>query len=173
MSEIELPSTRSIGIKYGAIQGFIGIIMFIGTDLTGNVGNQAIQWISLAIFLGVLYMAFQEYKKLGDGFMSFGQGTGIGTWAVLISSLINAPFSYIYISFVNPTIIDTIREQQIMQFEEQGMSDAQIEQTMEFTSMFLSPGAIALMGLIFGFIFGFIATLIMAAILKKNRPEFE
>lgn len=170
--EIKKVSVKNIAIKWGIINGLVGIIFFIVTDLGGLSGNQSLQWLGLLIFAGLLVMAHREYKNEGDGYMTYGQGLGIGTLLALISGFITNVFLFIYISFVNSDFIDVIKERQIMQMENQGMSDAEIEQAMSFSEFFMSPIALSLFGLVGGVFFAFIASLILTIFTKKNSPEF-
>ncbi len=169
--EIEAPSTRSIGIKYGIISGLLGIIFFIVVDVTGNAGNQSISWLGLIITIAVMVLAHREFKNNGDGFMEYKQGLGIGLWQGVIGSAISSIFTFIYVIAINTEYIDMLKEQQRFNMEEQGMSDAQIEQAMDISGIFMSPGALLGFGLFFGILFTLIIALIVSAITKKSRPE--
>jgi hypothetical protein len=169
--EHELPTTKSIGIKYGLVSGLLGIIFFILIDVTGNAGNQTIQWLGLLITAAVVFLAHREYKNLGDGYMEYKQGVGIGAWIGLVGAIISNIVTYIYISFINTEYISFIRDQQRMAMEEQGMSDAQIDQAMDMSESFTSAEALVIFGLVFGVLFTVIIALIVAAITKNSRPE--
>jgi hypothetical protein len=80
-------------------------------------------------------------------------------------------FTFIYVSFINPAFVDAIKERSIMDMENRGMSDAEIEQAMQFTESFMTPTAITIFGLIGGVFFGFIVALIISIFTKKARPE--
>ena len=57
--------------------------------------------------------------------------------------------------------------------EDQNMSDAQIDQAMKVTEMLMTPMGVLIMGIIGGVFTGFFVSLIVSAITKKSRPEFE
>src|SRR5690606_22978283 len=107
----------------------------------------------------------------GDGYMSYGQGVGIAFWYGLISSGISSVFMYIYIKFVDPTFMDAIKDQQLEAFEKQGMSEAQIEQAMQFSSMFNTAEAFFVMGLFGGIILSVLIGLIVTIFTQKKSPE--
>lgn len=171
MEENSQVSTRSIGIKYGLISALIGIIFFILMDFLGLQGNRAAQWSGLIVTAVIIYFAHREYKSIGDGYMQYGQGVGIGVWVGLVGSVISATFTFIYVKYINPGYLEVIRQQQIMQMEERGMSDAEIERAMEMSENFSGPGAMFIFGIIFGFILTLIIALVISAITKNNRPE--
>ncbi len=169
--EIELPSLRSIGVKFGIIAGLLGIMFTIVIDVTGNLGNQGLQYSGLIITLAVVFFAHREYKNNGDGFMNYGQGVGIGAWIGLVGSVISSVFTYVYVSFINTEYVSTLKDIQRMKMEEQGLSDAQIDQAMEITGAFMTPVALLGMGLFMGVLFTVIIALIVSAFTKKARPE--
>lgn len=177
MEETTDVSKKSVAIKYGAIGGLIGIIFFVIQDFAGMAGNPDYGWVgivfSILITSAIIFFAHGEFKKNGDGHMNYGEGLGIGTLVSLVSGIISSIFTYVYVSFINPTFVENIRQQQIIAMEEQGMSDAQIEQGMKVAENFSGPVAMAIFGLIGAVFFGFLVSLVVSAITKKSRPEFE
>ena len=172
IEENDQPTTKSLAMKWGLINGIIGIVIFILIDLAGLVGNQLVGWIGYVVFAVLVVLAHKEFKSEGDGFMSYGQGLGIGTLTMVISSVISSAFFFIYVSFVSTSFIDTIKENQIMSMQEQGMSDAEIDQAMGFSEFFMSPVAMTLIGLITAIFIGFIISLLVTIFTKNPDPEF-
>jgi len=164
-------TVRSIALKYGLILGLIGIIYFILLDFMGQAQNQSWNYLGLIFSIVAFYFAYREYKEDGDGYMSYSQGLGIGTLASLFSSIISGVFTIVYINFINSSFMENMKQMQIAKLEEQGMSDAQIEQAIPMMEMFTSPVAMFIMIIIFGTFFGFLVALIMSAIFKKSNPE--
>ena len=70
-------------------------------------------------------------------------------------------------------LYDTAIEQQLIQMEEQGISDAQIEQSMELMEgmmqFFASMGGILLM-LVLGLGFGLLLNMLWALIVRREKP---
>ena len=130
-------------------------------------------WVGYIFLVIVMVFAHKAFKEGGDSFMSYGQGLGIGTLVSLITGLLSSAFMFIYVKFVDDSMIAQIKEQQISGMEEQGLSDAQIESAMEIASRFLTPGVMAIMGVVFFVFIGFIISLIVSAITKKNNPSLE
>jgi hypothetical protein len=171
--EQELPSKRGIGLKYGAIAGLLGIIQLVVLDFAGMTGNNTVSTIvGLALSIVVIILAHKEFKDSGDGMMNYGEGVNIGVWMGLIGALISAVFLMVYVEVINPGYMEMIEQQSIMQMEERGLSDREIEQAMEMSSAFRSPAVIAISALIGGFIGTLIISLIISAFTKKSRPEF-
>ena len=169
----EKVTTRSAGIRYGLIMAVLSIAFFVimnvaGLDMQGPVGY--LGWVITAV---MLFLAHKYYKEQGDGYMSIGQGVGIGFWAGTISSVISSIFTYVYIKFIDDSFLQTIKDKQLEAMEKQGLSDEQIEQSMKIAGAFTSPEAILGFGIVFGIIAAVIIGLLVALITKKNNPDLE
>lgn len=164
-------STRSVGIRYGLIMGVISILLFVLFNVAGLDMNSKLRWISFPVYVVIMVLAHKYYKDQGDGFMSYGQGMGIILWMGIISSLIGSVFTWLYVKFIDTTMIETMLQQQLEEFERQGMSDDQIANAMKFTEMFMTPEAMLLMGIIGGIISSLIIGLIVTIFTQKKNPQ--
>ena len=172
-AQSEKVTTRSVGIRYGLIMSVLSIAFFVimnvaGLDMQGPVGY--LGWVITAV---MLFLAHKYYKEQGDGFMSIGQGVGIGFWAGTVSSIISSIFTYVYIKFIDDGFLQMIKDKQIEGMQDRGMSDEQIEQAMEFASAFSSPEAILGFGIVFGILAAVIIGLLVSLITKNNNPDLE
>lgn len=170
---LEAPTVKSVAMKWGLIMGLISVGFFLIIALGGLQGNSAMQWVSLIPTIIVIYLAHKEFKDNGDGYMSYGQGLGLGTLLVLISSLISTVFFYIYVKFIDATYIDAVKDVQIAQFQEQGMSDSEIETAMGFSEGFMTPEVMSVFAIVFAVFAGFVVSLIVSAITKNSNPELD
>jgi len=171
-SETQAITTRSTGIRYGIIMGTISIVYFLifviaDLDMSKGIGR----WGTTLIAIVVIYLAHKYYKDNGDGFMSYGQGVGIGFWVGLVSAVIGNVFTYIYVKFIDEGFIAKIRENALREMEDQGQSDEQIEMAMKFVNMFTGAEALLLFGLFFGILMLVIIALIVSLITQKQQPE--
>ncbi|MFT6868350.1 MAG: prepilin signal peptidase PulO-like enzyme (type II secretory pathway) [Cyclobacteriaceae bacterium] len=172
MEESNNITVKSVSIKYGLISALVGIIFFILLDFMGQATNRSLTWIGIIFSIAIMYLAHNEFKKEGDGYMSYKQGLNIGTLMSVIASVINGVFTFVYVKFINPEFTDAIREQQLLEMEKRGMSDAEISQAMEIAEMFIGPVAMLIYSIVFGILIGFILALIISAVTKKVNPEF-
>lgn len=177
MEQVEAPeekvTTRAAGIRYGLISGLISIAYFViltmaGVSMTEGIGR----WASLLIAAVIIYLAHKYYKENGDGFMTIGQGTGIGFWMALVSTVISSVFSYIYMKFIDNSMIQQILDQQRAAMEERGdLSDEQIDQAMSMTEKFMTPEIMLGTGIVFGIIIIVILALLISLVTQKKNPE--
>jgi hypothetical protein len=75
-------------------------------------------------------------------------------------------------------VIDAGMKGKITDFQEemyikQGLSQEQIDMAMQQTERFNNPSMQFLFSMLGALLFGFIISLIIAAVMKKNRPVFE
>ena len=171
--QVEKVTTRSAGIRYGVISGVIGIALFVVmTILSISMTEGPGRWVGLLITGVLIYFAHKYYKDNGDGYMSIGQGTGIGFWLALVSTAISSVFSYIYMKFIDASFIENAMDEARRKMEEQGnLSDEQIDQAMSITEKFMTPEIMLGTGLFFGVIIVVIIALIISLITQKRNPE--
>jgi len=170
---IEKVSVKDVSVKWGLILGVISIVIFILGVVTEANTSGWYSWIGLIPTLIVFIMAHNQFKNEGDGFMSYGEGLKIGMLVTLISSVISTVFFYVYIKFIDDTFIANIREQSVIDMQERGMSDDQIDQAMSMTETFTSPELMAVFGILGALFMGFILSLIVSAFTKNSNPELD
>lgn len=167
-------SSTSVGLRYGLLIGIVSIIYSFILLATNLEQNTALTLLSIVILVVGIFLAHKNYKENNSGFMSYGQGLGIGTIVSLVSGLLGGVFRYVYMEFIDPSAAQRAMDQTRAKMEEAGnMSDAQIDQAIQMSQRFASGPigiAVAVLG---SALIGFLITLIIAAITKHNRPEFE
>lgn len=166
------PTTRQTGIRYGLILGVISIAYFVVLSVAGvNMSGGPAQWAGLLFSLIIFILAHKYFKENGDGYMSYGQGIGIAFWTSLVSSVLSSAFTFVYVSFVDSSFVENLKQQQIEKMQEQGMSDAQIDQAMGFAEMFMSPTSMLIFGIVGGIFFGILVGLVVTIFTQKANPE--
>lgn len=173
----ETPTTPArVALKWGLISAVIGIAYNVVMILIDKFQDPSMGVVSGIFGFGVailiLVLAMRDFRTQNGGFLSFGQGLSIGTLSSGISGLIGGLFILVYTQFIDPSsqnrAMDKVREQ----WEAQGMDEAQMEQAEKFTGALMSPGAQFLFAVVGSVILGFIFSLVVAAIMKKDRPVF-
>lgn len=164
-------SVRPTAGKYGLILGLASIAYSMILWTTGMFTNQALGWVSYLISIAVIVLALREYRSLNGGFMSFGQGVGLGVLVALIGGVISSIWSYVYLSFIDPGMVDTIRDMAMQQlYDNPQMTEEAIEMAEPWIERTTSPLFLLLMGIFGSVIGGLIIALIASAIMRKDRP---
>lgn len=167
------PSMLRSAMNYGAIIGLALIAISLVSFLIGNYESKIMQYVSYAAMIGGLYWAIKCYRdKENGGFIAYSKALGFGVLTALFFGIITAFFTYIYIKFVDDTLVQFALEQSRLQLEERGMGDDEIEAAMQMSKSFTSPGFIASMALIGNVFIGFIISLVIGLIVKKEDTSF-
>jgi hypothetical protein len=156
---------------YGAIVGFvsilIGVIFYIMNLSTENWVN----WVSGLITLGVLIYCLIAYRNeyLG-GFASYGQIFLMAVMIGIVSTILSTVYSYILMGIIDPELLDKMK----LVAEERIMSNPRIpegaqDQVMARLDKSFSLKRIVIMGLIVGPVLNAIFGLIAAAFIKKEE----
>lgn len=165
------PSLRQIGIRYGLIVALIMVVYSLILQFADLAMNRPLGFLSYVMLIAGIVVAHNTFKRDGDGYMTLGQGIGIGMWITLVAGVISSVFSYLYLRFIDDSVIQKAMDEAVTQMEERGMPDDQIDQAMKITEKFMQPGAMMIIALITMLILGFIVSLIVSAITKKTNPQ--
>lgn len=170
---MEKPSTARIALKWGIVSAVMIIVYTVALYISGLFKTPALSWIPFIFLLFGIVMSLREFKLMNTNFINFSEGLGLGTLMSAVCAIIASIFNYIYITFIDTTILQQMRELQIEQLEQQGLSSEQIEQAMEMASRFATPGLTLLFSMIVYVICGFIFSLVISAIIKNSKPELD
>lgn len=166
-------TVSSVAIKYGLITGLVSVGYSLVLFLTQQNTSTLLGGISYIILIVGIVLAYREFKRENSGYMTYGQGLGIGTLIGVVTGVFSAVFIYIYVAFVDSTFLERTRETQILEMERRNMNDEQIEQAMEVTAGLFGPGFMAVAAFIGSIILAFLFSLVIAALMRNSRPDFE
>jgi hypothetical protein len=170
---MEKVSTARIALKWGLIYGIVSIIVntiLLNTELWKNfIIGILIMFINI---FAVLYLAMKDFKELNKGLLSFKEGLGLGTLTMFTGSLLSVAYDNFYRKFIDPTLLEQTIEMVTEKYESMGLPEDKIEEAVIKMQESANSGLNFLWGIL-GLVFvGFICSLIMAAILKKEKPVF-
>jgi hypothetical protein len=169
----EKVSTARVALKYGIITAVAVIVYSTIINLIGQSQNQALSALAFLILIGGIVWGMRDFRTQNHGFISYGQGLGVGSLISAIVGLIGATFTMFYMQFIDTTILSQSLDKARADMESRGMDDSQIDQAMEISEKFMTPGMVFLIGILSYVIIGFIISLIVAAIMRKEKPVFE
>lgn len=169
----EQTTTTRVALKYGVLLAVINMVFMTVVNIAGQSQNKMLSSVQFIFSIVALVIAMKEFREKNKGFMSFGEGLGLGTMLSAITGLLSSAFSTFYNQFIDPTILTQALDKVRMDMEQKGMDDAQIDQALEASKMFMSPGILFIMGIVMSILLGFILSLIISAILRRDKPVFE
>jgi len=164
-------STTRVGLKYGIFTGLAFIIYEALIYSLRLDDDLLINMLSLVISVAGIVYGIREFMRFNEGFMRFGQGLGIGMLASAISGIIDGFFRLIYFKYLNPSLIEDLKSQFLKQLEKSKMKDEELdmaEKMLVYLPEFIFVGTI-----LGALVLGLILSLIITAIMQKERSPFE
>lgn len=166
-------------ITYGAINTIIGALLSLALYFTGfqtekiAIG-QHFQWLSLAIFVAVLFFGMRDVREQKPNkAITYGGALGAAVMIALFSGLFSAVYNYIHFTYINPEFSQYMLELSRSNLEAKNVPDAQIEQAISMQSKFMTPVAMAISGTIGVLFMGCLIGLVLAIFVKKAAPKDE
>lgn len=171
---MEKVSSARISLKWGLISALFSILYTTLSYVFGFWQNWGIGFlVSLTLYFSVLVLAMKEFKSLNGGFMKFSEGLSIGTLLTATSAILGLAFDFIYKKFIDPDLQNIQLEMAREQYEKFGMSEEQIEQSLTKAAEYNNSGLSFIFGVLTFIFIGFICSLIVSAILKKEKSIFD
>lgn len=160
------PTVMSVGIRWGVVNALVSIAFFIVLVIAGlNAFDNKWGWIGSGFTIVLLVLAHKAFKDQGDGFMTYGQGVGIGFWMSVVATVVAGLFTYVYANIIDPATMENFFEAQRMQMEERNMPDEQIDIAIEWTRKLFWVFYV-----IGGVVGGLILSLIVSIFTQKRNP---
>jgi hypothetical protein len=162
-------------MNYGAICGLSLIVVYFALQTLGmgksGGAEQAISYLTTILFIFIGTKKFRD--DLNGGIISYGKAVFSGVLISFFSAVLLGFFMYIYMKYIDETLLNQILEQAEQNMLESGQTDEQIEMTMEYTKRFTTPGIVSTMAVLVNTFLGLIFSLVIAAFVKKDPQGFD
>lgn len=167
-------SFKKLALNYGLLTGLFSILLSVVVYAMGLYLEKPL-WSTILITLvgfGITFYAIFQYRNQLEGFISLGQAMKLGIAIALIAGVIAALSNYVFMTYIEPGLVDEILEIGRQNLEESGnsLSDEQIEMSLEMSRKFMQPWLMAAMGVISSVFMGVIYSLIAGLILQRQKP---
>jgi len=158
---------------YGAILGFVSILLGVIFYFLNLSTQSWVGWVSILISIAVMAYCLVAYRKeyLG-GYASFGQIFVMALVIGIIASILSTIYTFVLYNYIDPDLIEKIR----LMAEERVMNNPRIPESMyedilDRMEGRFTPARMTRMALTWGVVGNAIIGLILAAFIKKNQPE--
>lgn len=166
-------STTSVGLRYGLLTGLVSIIISFGLFVS-HQETSPLRFATFAVLIVGMVLGMIFFKQNNQGFMSFGQGVGVGTVLSAVVGLLSGIFSYVYMNIIDPSVVIRMTEKIRADMEARGgMSDEQIDQAMAISGKMMNGPIMLVTALLGTILVGVILAMIISAFIKHAQPEFE
>ena len=175
MAEVTKTPFWKPALIYGAIVGFVSILLGVILYILGLTTKNWVSWVTSLITLAVLIYCLVAYRKeyLG-GFASYGQIFLMALVIGIISTIFSTLYSYILMGLIDPDLIDKIK----LVAEERIMSNPRIPESyhdvaLERLDKQMTLKRMLIMGAVAGIAINAIVGLIAAAFIKKEETPLD
>ncbi|MFC4232645.1 DUF4199 domain-containing protein [Parasediminibacterium paludis] len=153
----------------GTLIALVLIVFGLAIYFTGQSQNKALSSIGLVLYAVAIAYSAIYYAKQKNGNVTFGNAFADGFKTSAAATALFVVYTFIAIKFIMPDIVDLSIEEARKNMVEKKMSPEQVDAGIAMTQRLFIPFAVG--GALFIYlIVGLIASLIGAAIAKKN-PE--
>lgn len=168
---MENKSTFTPALQFGLLTG-LGMIVYslilylLGVDYKSywNMLNYVV------ILVGIFWGMTSIRDRYLDNVMSYGKAFGIGFWIVLFAVLLGSIYSFIFLKFIDPTVLEKAMSeaQDKILTANPNISDADLDKAMGVAKKFATPAFSAITGFIWNVIVGTVLSLIIAIFAKRE-----
>ncbi|ACT95670.1 DUF4199 domain-containing protein [Dyadobacter fermentans] len=169
----EKTSTARVALKYGLVVAVVTMVYSTILYVAGLGSNRMLASLTYVFMIVAIVLAMKDFREKNGGFISYGEGLGLGSLTSAVLGLLSSAFTIFYLQFIDSNMLTQSLDQMREELEGKGMDDAQIEQAIEMSQKFMSPGIMFVTVILGYLVMGFIFSLIIAAIMRKEKPVFE
>ena len=160
------------GIIYGAIIGFVGIVVSVVLDLLGLTFETWAGLLSFAISIGLVAYALVAYKKeyLG-GYASYSELMLMTLLMSIFATVITTIYSAINITLIDPDLPDKMFNVAYDRMARNPrMTEEMLDMMVDRMEGKFTPARLLIQGFIGGYVMTVIIGVIAAAFIKKENP---
>ncbi|MFB9844881.1 DUF4199 domain-containing protein [Mucilaginibacter ginsenosidivorans] len=166
------PNPTKVATKWALINLLVSIVLTYLIQFASTDPNSPLKYLGYLPFIIFLILTQKEFKDQQGGYLTFGEGFSAGFRYAVFTSILLALFTYVYLAFLSPEIMQKAAEQARAQMEAKGMSSEDIDKAIGYTIK-LGPIIGAFVLAIIDTIIGIAIALVGAAIFKKERSAYD
>ncbi len=158
---------------YGLVLALANIVLSLASYFLGFQTDRIAQepWIGLlgiVVMVVILWLGIRAKRaEAKDGSLAYGRGVGGGTLISLYAGLIGMVYSFIHLTFINPSYVDYRIDVARQKWIQLGLKDAQMEVSEKVLRFAFAPVPFSILTLLMTVSFGVVIALIVAALLKR------
>lgn len=161
-----MPALKS-GLILGVALVVFSLVLYVA-DLNENVWVASFSYVIVAIILYFSIINFRDSEQ--GGFITYGKGVGVGFLTGLFASVLLAIFTYIYITYIDPSVM----EQVIIKAEEgilesnPNIGDDELDQALGMVEIFTNPVMMSVMTIFWYALVSVVFSLIISIFAKRE-----
>jgi len=162
------------GIKIGLINGVIALLLMYGSYFAGLDTFVTEEFISKFIpYMMIILIVYGfQLRKRNGGYLAFKDGLQYSFMSYVIVAIIVAVGTYILFNLVDKNLTQKVYDISFMKYKNMGMKEEDLEKLMGKREDQKTGAATIFLGTGFGLILNFVASLIVAVIIRREKPSF-
>ena len=170
-------STARVALKWGLLTALVGILIKSIQYAQEAYSSPVYSMLLIAVSVGGLVLAMREFRTKNGGYMTYGEGLGLGVLMFAIIGLLDTTYIMIYQTVIDPDMNAKIAEQVREKFEELNMPDSvaeKMEEAMDEAAENQSKGVSGLTfiaGIFMQIFWGFILSLIVSGFMSRKKTN--
>jgi hypothetical protein len=171
--ENQKDSLFKTSMNYGLITGLVIIVYSVILYFTGMYLNQTMGYLTILILAVCIFLCSKQYRdNTNNGAITFGQAFSLGILIGIFASILLGFFTFLEITFIDPTIIDKQLDLMQEKLLTKGMTEDQVELAINMSKKWMTPGMMFLASILSFTLWSAIISLATSALLKKNKNPF-
>ena len=173
-----MKTTSNPILIYGIVAGLAICVLSIVLYLMGSEAFLSYAWFNYIILIAIAVLAGLAKRKANDGYLPFPAALKTVFGTMVLAMLIQTIFNYVLFNYIDVSFGEAMKQAGIDKAEQmmkslnvpQDTIDKEIDKAAKdnphsLGSLFMGFGIFAIVS--------FIISLIISAIIKRNKPEFE
>jgi hypothetical protein len=157
--------------RWTLILGAFKAVYNLALWMTGLVNATGVSILGIAVSITLVVFALKSYRTLNNGYLTFGQGFGIGYVASVLSAAIGSAAQAIYLGTIGAEQLAAQHDAVMRQMgDTPGMDPQALEMISGLLGAIFTPAGLLISGTCSAAIGWLIVAPIIAAIVKKPPP---
>jgi len=170
-------SKMQIAFKWGGIMGIALIVSsllfyLMGASEPSSPGSIISTILSYIISIGTLVMGIKAYKLSNGNNLTLGDGIVLGILIAIVGGIIMAIYTYIFLVYIDTSILETIKDQSLSQASTENMDADQAEMVENFMGVLTSPTTMSVSIIVMKIFLGLFVGLTSGLIMKNTKEEY-
>jgi hypothetical protein len=159
-------------LKWGLLGGIAYATVGLSLFMLNIDSSSWISYVRIFILIAVIIAGSYEYRdKLAGGFANFKHLLGFSMKITLVYALFTSFWSIAYREFIDTELLGRMLLETEINLENRGLSDEQIDQTMDRTEKMMQAPYFFLVSVFNTALLGLLISLLSSSILRKEKPE--
>jgi hypothetical protein len=181
-NDLKIPAEENksnLILKFGMFSALASVLVFVVIYIGGVAWfSSPLAWLSYVVPIVFCVIACITAKKSNEGYLEFKEALKICFGILVLTGLASSIVSYVLFNYIDVAFADSLKQLSIEKTQEiMEKFKVPAEETEKAINTIANKNIFALGEIIKGFTLGcigyFIEALIIAAIIKKKRPEFQ